>query len=186
MKLVRCHKCGAVIMGENDFLQEIIDKIEQANRRAEHGKTRAARNAAVIEAAEYRAMYKAYMHNLTSAQYAEQVTPIILQEVRSFCLANGRLTLDEWNELSAKGRSRAKEEQAIAERKADHVFGSGQIRLDSLHKDPTFDEAMRNIARDSRSGKKDCHNNPRGSPNNPRNQQSNSTKPKENQSNRRR
>ena len=89
------------------------------------------------------------MHNITNAQYAEQVTPIILQEVRRFCLANGRMTNAEWAAINEKGRKRANVERAIAEKEADIVYGSFQ-ELYSPTKDPTFDKATRNIDRETR------------------------------------
>ena len=47
MKLFRCKKCGALIIGMESEAQKMLDAMEAANKRAQNGRTRAERHAAI-------------------------------------------------------------------------------------------------------------------------------------------
>ena len=58
MKLIRCQKCGTVVISEETFLQNIMDAMEDTCRKARRAKSRSERDALLQEAAEkHRAKY---------------------------------------------------------------------------------------------------------------------------------
>ena len=63
MKLIRCQKCGSVVISEETFLQNIMDAMGDTCRKAWRAKYHSEKDALLQEAAEYRSMYKAFMLN---------------------------------------------------------------------------------------------------------------------------
>ena len=94
MKMLYCRKCGAAMFSDETLAQTILDKVHEATNRASHGPGKY-RAVALQEAAEYRSMYKALMHNITQKEYAETVTPLILKAMTDEVKRRGLLTDEE-------------------------------------------------------------------------------------------
>lgn len=150
MRLIRCRKCGAVVTGEDDFVQEIHDALERQTRIVITGRTRREREAAQERAANLRAVYKAYMHNLTTLQYAQEIAPSVLQAVKVYCYKHKRMTQDEWDAAVAQGKADARMRQIRAKQEMELCYGSARSVIDSARRDPTFNAAAQKINRDSR------------------------------------
>lgn len=56
MKLIRCQKCGTVVISEETFLQNIMDAMEDTCRKARRAKYHSEKDALLQEAAEYRSI----------------------------------------------------------------------------------------------------------------------------------
>ena len=77
MKMLRCRKCGTAVISDETLIQYVLDGYNEAVQNAARAKG-SQKSVALAEVAEYRSIYKALMHNISSKDYAEAVTPYIL------------------------------------------------------------------------------------------------------------
>lgn len=108
MKLIRCQKCGTVVISEESFLQNILDMMDDACRKARRAKSRSERSALLHEAAEYRSMYRSFMHHLTERdRAAHNEAGFIVSEIHKHLREGGTVTLDNFQALCDKGKAHA-------------------------------------------------------------------------------
>jgi hypothetical protein len=112
--MIHCQKCGAAIVSDETLLQRILDAMEETNRKARCGKAKE-RNVFLQMAAEYKAIYKAVMHNITQRERAERETPYVLSELASHLISTGMMTAEEIEAIRIRGVQKA----AVAYREAD-------------------------------------------------------------------
>lgn len=148
MKMLYCRKCGAAIFTDEDLSQKILDRANEAARRAERcpGRYKAA---ALSEAAGYRSMYKALMHAISQREYAEAVTPLILKAVVEEIRARNLLAEDEIAALFEKGKAVAAERARAAELHERDVYGEFEAACNRSKPDPTADQAIENVDREA-------------------------------------
>lgn len=153
MRMLYCHKCGTAIIPQESLIQEVLEKGEEATRKAERG-PRSMRNAYLHEAAQYRSVYKMLMHYITQLEIARTITPQQLKALKDEVLARGLMTEEEVQALYAKGRRRAEARMAEAEREERRVYGYFETIANRSKSDPTADAALDRIDRESqhRSG----------------------------------
>lgn len=149
MKMLYCRKCGAALFSDEALAQNILDKANEAANRAKHGPSKY-RAAALQEAAEYRSMYKALMHNITQKEYAEKVTPLVLKAALDEVRRRGLMTEDEISALYDKGRALAQAKKRMAEKQERLIYGEFETACNRSKPDPTADTALANIDRAKR------------------------------------
>lgn len=149
MKMLYCRKCGAAVITDEDLAQRILDRANEAATRAIHcpGKYKPA---ALHEAAGYRAMYKALMHNISKREYAEAVTPLILTALTNEVKARGLMTETEIAAIYDKAREQARMRKLAAEKEEQRIYGDFEAACNRANADPTSKEAIANIDRERR------------------------------------
>ena len=150
MKMLYCRKCGAAMISDETLAQNILDKVHDAARRASHGPGRY-RAAALQEAAEYRSMYKALMHNITQKEYADTVTPLILKAMTDEVKRRGLMTEAEIDTIYEAGKALARTRKAQAEKEEQLIYGQFEAKcINRFKPDPTADTAVANVDREQR------------------------------------
>ena len=149
MKMLYCRKCGAAVITDEDLAQRILDRANEAANRAVHcpGKYKPA---ALHEAAGYRAMYKALMHNISNRDYAEAVTPLILATLTKEIKARGLMTEEEIAVIYDKAREQARIKKLAAEKEEQRIYGEFEAACNRVKADPTANEAIANVDRERR------------------------------------
>ena len=149
MKMLYCRKCGAAVITDEDLAERILDRANEAANRAIHcpGRYKAA---ALHEAAGYRAMYKALMHNISKRDYAESVAPLILADMTKEIKARGLMTEDEIVAIYDRARERAKADRMATRKEEERIYGEFEAACNRAKPDPTAKEALANIERERR------------------------------------
>lgn len=146
MKLIRCHKCGTVVISEESFLQNILDAMEEACRRARRAKSRYERDARLHEAAEYRSMYRSFMHHLTERdRAAHNESSYVLSELHKHLRSGGTITMDNFQALCDKGKERAAAAKLREERELATIYGGVRSISNRTMPSPTERAAMKNL-----------------------------------------
>lgn len=147
MKMLYCRRCGAAVITKEDLAERILDRANEAATRAIHcpGKYKPA---ALHEAAGYRAMYKALMHNISKREYAETVTPLILKALTDEIKSRGLMTEDEVRKCYTRGEEMARAQRLAAEKEERKVWGEFEAACNHVKADPTANEAILNADRD--------------------------------------
>lgn len=149
MKMLYCRKCGAAVITDEDLAQRILDRANEAANRAVHcpGKYKPA---ALHEAAGYRAMYKALMHNISNRDYAESVTPLILTALVKEIKARGMMTEEEIAAIYDRAREQARVKKLAAEKEEQRIYGEFEAACNRAKADPTANAAIANIDQERR------------------------------------
>ena len=143
--MICCEKCGTPIISDETFLQNILDAMDESNRRAKRTRIYSERCVYIQEAAQYAKMFKAFMHNLTQKQEAENRNRAVLSALREHVLANGLMTQDQINMVYAKGERRAKAKAAEYQKELDRIYGEFETVCNRTMSSPTERAAFRNI-----------------------------------------
>lgn len=144
MKLIRCQKCGTVVISEESFLQNILDAMDEACRKARWAKSRSAHDALLHEAAEYRAMYRSFMHHLTErdrAKYNE--SSYIVSEIHKHLREGGVVTLDNFQSLCDRGKARAAAIRQQEDKELNMIYGQYQTICNRTMPSPVERAAMK-------------------------------------------
>lgn len=145
MKLIRCQKCGTMVISEESFLQNILDMMEEACRSARRAKSRAERNARLQEAAEYKAMYKSFMHHLTERdRAAHNDDSFIVTEFYNALVRTGRMDKDEFKAICQKGQERAAVRRLAEEKEINAIYGNYNTICNRTKSSPTEKAALKN------------------------------------------
>lgn len=144
MQLIRCRKCGAVIVSDETFLQTILDTIEETNRRAQRCHP-SKRSLYLREAAGYQSMFKAFMHNLTQKQAAEYKHCYILSVMRKYLLDNNILSEEQIKALYDEGERKAELAKQRAEKEIRRVYGEYETARNRTMPSPTERAAMKHL-----------------------------------------
>ena len=147
--MLRCRKCGAAVISEESMIQSVLDLYEDAVKRAKYAQPKK-RSAALAEAAEYKAMYKALMHNISNKDYAEAVIPYILHALVEEIKARKLLSEEEIAACYEKGRKAAEIRKQQAEKGIRRIYGETVNAPKPAYKDPTGDTAAANVDRERR------------------------------------
>ena len=124
MKLIRCQKCGTVVISEETFLQNSMDAMEDTCRKARRAKSRSERDALLQEAAEYRSMYKAFMHHLTERdRAAHNMDAYKVSELFSALVRTGRMSAAEFKVSCAAGEEKAKVRRDAEDKELNAIYG---------------------------------------------------------------
>lgn len=144
MKLIRCQKCGTTVVTDETFLQNILDALEDVNRKALHCPPQK-RNVYQQIAAEYRTMFKSFMHNLSRRQEAENRSMHILGTLRRHILDNGLMTEQELAAVYAEGERKAAAAAHQADREIQAIYGNFDTICNRTMPNPTERAALKNL-----------------------------------------
>jgi hypothetical protein len=149
LKLIRCQKCGTAIISDETLLQNVLEKMNDAVRRAQ--KCKAANRPAILqEAAEYRSIYKALMHNITSRERAEMETPFVLSAITRHLVEEKILTQEEVDHIANEGRQRARAARRRYDAEIKKTYGDFECAANRTKADPTASRALNNVERRQR------------------------------------
>ena len=148
--MLRCRKCGAAVISDESLIQTVLDLHEDAVRRAKYGQPKK-RPGALAEAAEYKTMYKALMHNISNKDYAEAVTPYVLKSFVDEIKARGLMTEAEIAACYDRGRKAAQVRKEQAEKEIRRIYGEAHSAVGRAYHDPTADAAIAHIDRERRN-----------------------------------
>lgn len=124
MKLIRCQKCGTAVISEETFLQNIMDAMEDTCRKARRAKYHSEKNALLQEAAEYRSMYKAFMHHLTERdRAAHNVDAYKVSELYNALVRTGRMSTAEFQAICAAGEEKARIRRDAEDKELNAIYG---------------------------------------------------------------
>ncbi len=141
MKMLYCRKCGAPMIYGAAMMQTILDRINDAGERAKRGPHHK-RLAALQEAAEYRSVYKSFMHYVTQMEYANSVAPEVLREMVAEIRARELLSEAEIGRIYARGKGHAKAKAEAAEREINRLDSRFETESNRTVSDPTADAAI--------------------------------------------
>lgn len=145
MKMLRCRKCGTAVISDETLIQYVLDGYNEAVQNAARAKG-SQKSAALAEVAEYRSIYKALMHNISSKDYAEAVTPYILNALVDTIKSRNLLTEDELAACYDKGKQTAQARKESLEKEVRRIYGEAQrISASPPYRDPTANEAITNV-----------------------------------------
>jgi hypothetical protein len=145
MKLVRCQKCGTVVISDDTFLQNILDAMEEACRKARRAKSGYEKNVALHEAAEYKAMYRSFMHHLTERDKAEHnVDSFVIKELYHHLVDSGKLTDAEFLAIQKRAETKAKAVRAAEEKEINAIYGNFETICNRTMPSPTERAALKN------------------------------------------
>ena len=152
MGMLYCRKCGAAMFLGEDLAQNILDRANETAERAKRcpGRYRAA---LLQEAAGYRSMYKALMHNITKREYAEKVLPSVLKALTDEIKSRNLMTEEEIQAVCEKGKERAKAQQYEAEKEEQRIYLDFETACNRSKTDSTADAAIANVERERRRGR---------------------------------
>lgn len=146
MQLIRCHKCGTVVISEESFLQNILDAMDEACRHARRAKSSAERNAYLQEASEYKAMYKSFMHHLTERDRASSnESSFIVAEIHKYLRNGGTVTESNFQSPCDKGKARAAAIKYQENRELERIYGSFNTVCNRTMPSPTERAAMKHL-----------------------------------------
>lgn len=146
MKLIRCHKCGTVVISEESFLQNILDAMDEACRRARRAKSRSERTALLQEASEYKAMYRSFMHHLTERdRAAHNESSFIVSEIHKHLRSGGTVTADNFQSLCDKGKARAAAIKQQEDKELTRIYGAFDSICNRTMPSPTERAAMKHL-----------------------------------------
>lgn len=121
--------------------------MDDANRRARRARG-LAKQQAIQEASEYRSMFKAFMHNQTTLEYAKHEAPLILSTLCAYIREHGLMTDAEITAVYDKGKERAQARARMAEKEMERVYGTFQTFSSRPYADPTADAAIARVDRE--------------------------------------
>lgn len=145
MKMICCDKCGAPIISDETFLQNILDAMDDANRRAKHARTYSQRCVYIQEAAQYAKIFKAFMHNLTRRQEAENQNKAVLSALREHVISNGMMTQEQMNIVYEKGMRKARAKETECQKELDRIYGEFETICNRSMSSPTERDAFKSI-----------------------------------------
>lgn len=145
MKIICCEKCGTPIISDETFLQNILDAMEDANRRAKRARSYSERCVYIQEAAQYAKIYKSFMHNLTRKQEVENRSKAVLNTLREYVLFNGLMTREQMDIVCEKGTRRAQAKEKECRKELDRIYGDFETICNRSKPSPTEQAAFRNI-----------------------------------------
>ncbi|MCR5552710.1 MAG: hypothetical protein K6F19_06270 [Oscillospiraceae bacterium] len=153
MNLIKCRKCGAVVIGRDTMIEGIVDAMNDANARARYG-PKSLRNAAIQEAAEYNTLLKGVLHYESVRIHAEAVAPVVVKELCRYIREHGLMTPRELDDLCAAAKRKAARIAEEAEKAENQLYGTfDAISNDPAYRDPTAKAAIASADRDLRRGK---------------------------------
>ena len=152
MRMLYCRKCGAAMFAGEDLAQTLLDRANEAANRARKcpGRYKAA---LLHEAAGYRSMYKALMHNITKREYAEQVIPAMFKALTDEIKAKQLMTDAELRTVCDRGKAVAMAQKAEAEKEAERIYGEYESACNKTMRDDTANAAIASVERERRRGK---------------------------------
>lgn len=144
MKLVRCRKCGTVVISEETLLQNLLDAIDETSRKAERCNNNAQKTIYIAEISAYKQMYKSFMHNLTRLGEQKQKDTVILWELKRYIRDNGLIPEDKLIEITESAVKKAKQEQTKYEQEIQRIYGDfNSVTVNRTKADPTANKALR-------------------------------------------
>ena len=144
MKLIRCQKCGTVVISEETFLQNIMDAMEDTCRKAQRAKYHSEKDSLLQEAAEYRSMYKAFMHHLTERdRAAHNMDAYKVSELYNALVRTGRMSTAEFQVICAAGEEKAKIRRDAEDKELNAIYGYYETVCNRTMPSPTEKAAMR-------------------------------------------
>lgn len=144
MKLIRCQKCGTVVISEETFLQNIMDAMEDTCRKARRAKYHSEKDALLQEAAEYRSMYKAFMRHLTERdRAAHNVDAYKVSELYNALVRTGRMSTAEFQAICAAGEEKARIRRDAEDKELNAIYGCYETVCNRTMPSPTEKAAMR-------------------------------------------
>lgn len=145
LKLVRCPKCGTAIMGEQQFLQNIVDAMETENRRARNAKAYPVKRFHEHQAADYKQLFRSFTHHLTEKDRLRNESAPRYTALKTYVLSKGLMTAEELETVikaaDVKTAARLREEDKILNR----LYGSFDTISNRTQPDPTARAAIQNI-----------------------------------------
>ena len=152
MRMLYCRKCGAAMFAGEDLAQSLLDRANEAANRARRcpGRYKAA---LLHEAAGYRSMYKALMHNITKREYAEQVIPAMFKALTDEIKARGLMTDEELIAVCERGKASAAAQKAEAEKEAQRIYGEFETACNKTKPDTTAEAAIAKVEKEKRCRK---------------------------------
>lgn len=146
MKMVRCQKCGATVISDETFLQNVLDAVDACNRNAHKAKG-AEKQVWCQQAAGYMSMFKSFMHNLSRKQEANDKHTQILGELRAYILTNNIMTREQLDVIYKRGEARAAAIARQADKEMQAVYGEFETACNRTLPNPTEREALRRCGR---------------------------------------
>lgn len=146
MKMVRCQKCGATVISDETFLQNVLDAVDACNRNAHKAKG-AEKQVWCQQAAGYMSMFKAFMHNLSRIQEANDRHMHILGELRFYVLNNELMTREQLDMIYKKGEARATDSARQANKEIQRIYGEFDSACNRTMPNPTERGALRRCGR---------------------------------------
>lgn len=141
MKMICCQKCGTAVISDETLLQNVLDAMEEANRRARRSRP-SERNAYLQEAAEHRTIYKTLMHNITQRDRAERETPFVLSELVYHLLSTGKMTRIEIDQVCDRGKQRAVAVHRESDENIQRAYGAFESASNRTKPSPTERAAL--------------------------------------------
>ena len=146
MKMLYCRRCGTAIISDETLLQSIIDQMNAVNEKIPRAKG-IEKTELIHEVSQYKTMYKALVHNITSKEYAEAVTPYILHEMLDIVRSKHLLTEAEINQIYDSGKRKAQKTAEQLRKKEKLIYGTFEALSNRTKPDPTANAAIANADR---------------------------------------
>lgn len=152
MRFIRCQKCGAAVISEETFLENILDAMDEARCNARRAKSRMDANAYLAEAAKYKTIYKAFMHHLTERDRAEHnADSFKVKALYDALVRTGRISEADFDTACKAGEAKAAAKRVSEDKELNAIYGSYETSCCNRTKaSPTERAAIRNCMRGER------------------------------------
>ncbi|MEG2702928.1 MAG: hypothetical protein RSA65_09945, partial [Clostridia bacterium] len=127
-------------------MQNILDAMDDANRRAKRARTYSERCVYLQEAAQYAKIFKAFMNNLTRKQEAEQKNKenkAVLSALGEHLISNGLMTQEQINRVCEKGMHRVRSKEVEYQKELERIYGELETICNRGISSPTEREAFK-------------------------------------------
>ncbi|MCQ2147509.1 MAG: hypothetical protein MJZ16_08340 [Bacteroidales bacterium] len=144
MKLIKCRKCGSVVCTDSEFLQNLMDYIDEETKEMERqwGKRYEGTKQRI---STYKSLLKSYMHSMNVLTDSRIQNDFQLIAFLKYIRENRLMTEDEITEVRNKALTTADEHIKAAEQEVKRIYGVAKD-LRVSHKDPTAEQAIYNVA----------------------------------------
>lgn len=118
--------------------------MEDTCRKARRAKYHSEKDALLQEAAEYRSMYKAFMHHLTERdRAAHNMDAYKVSELYNALVRTGRMSTAEFQVICAAGEEKAKIRRDAEDKELNAIYGYYETVCNRTMPSPTEKAAMR-------------------------------------------
>lgn len=145
--VLRCPKCDHVITGQDDFIDNITERININLVKLKAAK-RGERQALIRENSAYLCYMKYVLHNQYVLKQTKLKDSALLKEVLAYCRAKGALDEETLNCLKEKAKRKQERQAADISKKLEQLYGDfGNCCNNSTMPDPTAIKAINRIMR---------------------------------------
>jgi hypothetical protein len=148
LRLVKCKKCGAVVMSTDTLIQSMMDTIHELNEKARKATKYTDKQSFLGEASSVTALMKQVLHHTYGLEERKNNLKQEKSVLVNYLLENELITKEKLNELDIIARERARILNIEEEKQINVLYGSYHNFMANMTKrDDTASQAINRLSK---------------------------------------